>query len=91
MFASQRPQVEDPIGFQDRLAVVFDDQHGIAQVTQPFQGTQQTGVIAWVQTNRRLIQHVQHTHQARANLGRQADTLRFAAGKREAAERCKVR
>ena len=46
------------------------------------QGTQQAFVIALVQADRRLIQHVHHTNQPGANLARQTDTLGFAAGER---------
>ncbi len=43
---------------------------------------QQAGVVARVQADGRLIQHVQHAHQARADLRGQADALRLAARKR---------
>ncbi len=34
-----------------------------------------------MQADGRLIQHVQHAHQRRTDLGRQADALGFSAGK----------
>ena len=48
----------------------------------PFRVSQQAGVVARVQADGGLIQHVQHAHQARADLGGQADALGFAAGER---------
>ena len=80
VLAGAGTQVDDPIGGEDGLAVVLDHQHGIAQVAQTLQGVQQAGIIARVQTDGWLVQHIQHAHQARADLGRQADALRFAAG-----------
>ena len=64
----------------DGLVIVLDDQHGVADVAQPDQGIQQAGVVAGMQADGGLVQHVQHAHQARADLGGQADALGFAAG-----------
>ena len=43
---------------------------------------EQAIVIARVQADRRLVQHVQHAAQARADLRGEANALRFAAGQR---------
>ena len=43
---------------------------------------EQTVVVALVQADRRLVQHVQHADQAAADLGGQADALALAAGQR---------
>ena len=43
--------------------------------------TQQALVIALVQADRRLVQHVHNANQARTNLARQTNTLGFTAGK----------
>ena len=61
---------------------MFHHQHCVADVAQPHQGVQQTGIVAGMQPDGRLIQHVQHTHQPGADLGCQPDALRLAAGKR---------
>ena len=73
-------QVDDPVGGADGLVVMLHDQHRVAQVAQALQGVQQAGVVARVQTDGRLVQDVQHTHQARADLRGQPDALRLAAG-----------
>ena len=39
-------------------------------------------VVLGVQADARLVEHVEHPHQARADLRRQPDPLRFAAGQR---------
>ena len=61
---------------------MFDDQHGVAQIAQRFEGVEQAAVVARVQADGRLVEHVEHAAQARADLRGQANALRFAAGKR---------
>ena len=50
---------------------------------------EQLAVVALVQADRRLVEHVQHAGQVRADLRRQPDALSFAARQRRraAAER----
>ena len=59
---------------------MLDHDQGVAQVAQTLHGGNQLIVVALVQADARLVQHIQHTGQCAANLGRQADTLAFAAG-----------
>ena len=47
---------------------MLDHQNRIAQIPQPLQGFQQPVVVALVQADGRLVQHVQHPGQARADL-----------------------
>ena len=61
---------------------MLDHDHGIAEVAQPLQGFQQPRIVALVQADRRLVQHIEHAGQARADLRRQPDALAFAAGQR---------
>src|SRR5262249_10982407 len=76
-----RPHVHDPIGGADRLLVVLDNDDGIAEVAQPLQGSQQSPVVTLVQSNRRLVQHIEHPREPRADLRSQPDTLAFTARK----------
>jgi hypothetical protein len=46
--------------------------------------TKSASVVAWVQADGRLVEDVQHAHQARAHLGRQADALTLPARERGA-------
>ena len=62
-------------------------QHGVAEVPQPPQRFQQSLVIPLVQTNRRLIQHIQHAGQPRANLARQPNTLALPTRQRRGSAR----
>jgi len=82
VFTGKGAQVQNPIRIQDGIVVMFNNQDSIPQIAQPFKRIQQAGVVARVQPNGRLVQYVQHTHQARADLRRQADALCFAARQR---------
>ena len=83
------PEIDDVVGGPDRLLVVLDDQHGVAEIAQPGQRREQRAVVALVQADRRLVEHVEHAGQVRADLRGQTDALPFAARQRggAAAER----
>ena len=75
-------EVEQVVGRRDHLAVVLDQDQRVAEVAQVLQRLQQPAIVARVQADGRLVQHVQHAGQAAADLAGQADALRFAAGQR---------
>ena len=77
--ARARAQIQNVIGAADGFLVVLDDQDGIAQVAQTFQGLEQARVVALVQADARLVQNVEDADQAGADLGGQADALGLAA------------
>ena len=52
---------------------------------------QQAVVVALVQADARLVQDVEHAHQARADLRGQADALRLAAAESVPLSRSSVR
>ena len=66
----------------NRVFVVLHHNHGITEIAQMDKRTQQALVIALVQADRRLVEHVHNANQARTNLARQTDTLCFTARKR---------
>ena len=70
------------VGLANRILVMFDDQHRVADVPQPPQRAQQPLIIALVQADGRLVQHIQNPGQPRADLGCQPDALRLAARQR---------
>ena len=76
------PEVHDEVGAANGLFVVLDDEHGVAEIAQLFERGEQAIVVARVQADGRLVQHVEHAAQARADLRGQANALRFAAGER---------
>ena len=84
MDARAGAEVDHVVGLADGLLVVFDNDNGIAEVAQLFKGGEQTVVIALVQADAWLVEHVEHAGQARADLRGEPDALRFAAGERAA-------
>ena len=77
-----RADVDHVVGDADGLLVVLDDDHGVADVAQAQQGVDQSLVVALVETDRRFVEHVEHTDEAAADLRRQPDPLRLAARER---------
>ena len=82
VLARARADVDDVVGDADRLLVVLDDDHGVAEVAQPHQRVDEALVVALVQPDRRLVEHVEHADQPAADLRREPDALRLAAGQR---------
>ena len=80
--AGARAEVDDVVGHADRLFVVLDDDDRVAEIAQPRQRGEQLAVVALMQPDRRLVEHVQHAGQIRADLRGQADALSFAARQR---------
>ena len=72
--------VDDPVGGVDGVLVVLDDDQRVAEIPQPDQRLDQAPVVPLVQADARLVQDVQHADQPAADLGRQPDPLRLAAG-----------
>ncbi len=62
----------------DGVFVVLHHHQGVALVAQLVQGVEQDLVVAWVQADGRLVEHVTYALQVGAKLRRQADALRLA-------------
>ncbi len=75
-------EIDQVVGRLDDLAVVLDQDQGIAQVSQAAKSTQQPGIVARVQADRGLVKHIEHAGQPAADLAGQADALALAAGER---------
>ena len=71
--------VDAMVGRADHVLVVFHHQHAVANVTQVFQGVDEPVVVALMQTDAGLVEHIHHARKPRANLRGQTDALRFAA------------
>ena len=82
MHAGAGADVEHVVGEADGVLVMLDHDHGVAEVAQPLQRFQQARIVALVQADRGLVQHIEHAGQARADLRGQADALALAAGQR---------
>ena len=70
------------VGGADGVFVVLDDDDRVADVAQALQRGDHLHVVLRVQADARLVEHVEHPHQPRADLRGQTDPLRLAAGKR---------
>ncbi len=77
-----RPDVHHPVRGPDRVLVVLHDDQRVTQVPQPQQRLEQPVVVPLMQPDGRLVQHVQHPDQPRADLGGQPDPLGLAARQR---------
>ncbi len=66
--AGRRTDVDHVVGRQDRILVVLDDDHRVADIAQVRQRVEQPRVVALVQADRRLVENVEHACQARADL-----------------------
>ena len=82
VLARAGPDVDDVVGDPDRLLVVLDDDHGVAEVAQPHHRVDQPLVVALVQADRRFVEHVEHADEPAADLRREPDALRLAARER---------
>ena len=74
--------VDDPVGVGDGVEVVLDDDQRVAQIPQPQQRLDQPAVVALMQPDRRLVEHVQHADQPGADLRGEPNPLRLTAGQR---------
>ena len=82
MHAGAGADIDDVVGGADRVLVVLDHDHGVAEVAQPAQRFEEPRVVALVQADRRLVEHVEHAGQPGADLRGEPDALALAAGQR---------
>ena len=77
MHACRRADVDDIISRHDRVFVMLDDDHGIADIAQVFQRFQQPGIVALVEADRGLVEHVEHAGEGPSRSARQAGCAGF--------------
>ena len=80
--AGPRAHLDDVIRGANRILVVLDDDHRVADVAQPLERRDHLHVVLRMQPDARLIEHVEHAHEPRADLRRQTNALRLAARER---------
>ena len=68
VLAGQRPDVDHPVRRADGVLVVLDHDQRVAEVAQPQQGVEQLLVVALVQPDLRLVEHVEHADEPAADL-----------------------
>ena len=77
-----RPDVHGVVRGANRLLVVLDHDDRVAEVAQALERADQALVVALVQADGGLVEHVEHADQAAADLAGQADALGLAARER---------
>lgn len=78
--AGPRADVEHMVGEANGILVVLHHDHRVAQIAQMGEGLEQPLVVALMQTDGGLVQHVHDPHQASPDLAGQPDPLRLATG-----------
>jgi hypothetical protein len=53
-------EVDHPVGRADRVLVVLDHDHRVAEVAQPLERLDQAVVVALVEADAGLVEHVEH-------------------------------
>src|SRR5258706_224577 len=76
--ARARPDIDDVIGAPDRVLVMLDDHKRVALLAELAQRVQQDLVVARMQADGRLVEHVADALQVAAQLRGEPDTLRLA-------------
>ena len=82
MDARPGAHLDEVVGGADRVLVVLDDDHRVADVAQALERRDHLHVVLRVQADARLVEHVEHPHQPGADLRGQPDPLRLAARER---------
>ena len=85
MHARAGPHLHDVVGGANGVLVMLHHDHRVADVAQALQRRDHLHVVLRVQADARLVEHVEHAHQARTDLRGQAYALRLAAGERAGA------
>ena len=80
--AGARAHVDQVVGRAHHLLVVLDHEHRVAEVAQPLERADQLAVVALVEADRRLVEDVEHADELGADLRREPEPLRLAAGER---------
>ena len=80
MNASARSDINDMICSADRILIVFDNNHGIAQIPEMGEGGQKPVIVPLMQADGGFVKNVHDAYQPGADLACQANTLRLTPG-----------
>src|SRR4051794_11629860 len=72
------------VGSANCFLVMLDHDDGVPEVAKTAERRQEPCVVALVEADTRLVQHVKNAGQPRADLSREPDSLGFAPGERAA-------
>ena len=73
-------EVEDIVGRADGVFIVLDDEDGVAEIAEADEGLDEPAVVPLMKADGGLVEDVEDTAEAGANLRGEADALAFAAG-----------
>src|SRR6267378_3543822 len=79
IFSSTGAEVENAVGGTHDVGIVLDDKDGVSQVAQVVQDLDEPVRISTMETDGRLVEHVERSDQPRAERSRKLNALRFAA------------
>src|SRR5262249_3791461 len=74
--------VDDVIGGENRVAIVLDDDHAVAEIAKPLEDAEQALVVARVKPDRRLVAGVEHRDEVRRDRGGEPEARALAARQR---------
>ena len=80
MLARTRTDVDHVICDLDGVLVVLDDEDRVAEITKSNERVDEATIVALVQTDRRFVEHVEHTDETRADLRGESNALGLTAG-----------
>ncbi len=80
MLAGARADIYNIICSPNRFFIMLDHDKRIPHIAQVHKGTNQAGVVALMKTDTGLIEDIEHTHKAGADLRRKSDSLCLASG-----------
>ena len=80
MDAGAGAHVDDIIRLADAVLVMLDDDDGVAEIAQAAEGDEEAVIVALVEADAGLVEHVEHAGEAGADLAGEADALALAAG-----------
>src|SRR5690606_18156287 len=80
MDARARTEIDDMVGGADRILVMLHDDDGVAEIAQALERFEQHVVVALVQADAGLVEHVEHAAEPAADLAGEADALALPAG-----------
>ncbi len=80
MGAGSRAEVDDMVGGEKGVGVVFHHYHGVTDVPQVLKGFQESGVVPGMKTDSGFVKHVKNTGKPAADLAGKPYALRLSTG-----------
>ena len=63
MFPGSRTHIDGKVRGQDRLLVMLDHDDRVAELSEPLEGADEAAIVSLMKPDRRLVEHVEHTHE----------------------------